>query len=266
MTFTAIVGMFLATDSMVPLAVLTFGALGIAMVASAGAVINHLADRHVDAIMPRTRERPLPSGALMWNQALALATVLGVTGMLLLIVFTNWLCAALTLASLVGYAGIYTLYLKRATPQNIVIGGAAGAAPPLLGWIAVTGQVDTGALVLFLIIFIWTPPHFWALAIHRREEYAKADIPMLPVVRGVQYTANQILGYTILLVLVTILPYLIGISGTLYLFGAMLLGARFLWYAWQLFHNHNLRLAMPMFRYSIAYLFGIFALLMIDHY
>jgi protoheme IX farnesyltransferase len=266
MTFTAMVGMFLSTRTMVPWEVLVFGSLGIAMVAGAAAAINHVVDRRVDAIMARTRDRPLPSGTLGCGEALLFAAPLGLVGMALLIVFTNRLCTILTFASLVGYAVIYSMYLKRATPQNIVIGGAAGAAPPLLGWVAVTGHVDTGALLLFLIIFVWTPPHFWALAIHRRDEYARAAIPMLPVTHGVEFTASQILHYTILLFLVTLLPFLIGMSGWLYLTGAALLGGRFLWYAWKLFNGHDLRLAMPMFGYSIAYLFGLFAVLMTDHY
>jgi heme o synthase len=266
MTFTALVGMFLSTSAMVPWKVLVFGSLGIAMVAGAAAAINHVVDRRIDTIMARTRGRPLPNGVLHYGDALLFAAPLGLAGMALLIVFTNRLCAILTLASLVGYAVIYSMYLKRATPQNIVIGGAAGAAPPLLGWVAVTGHVDTGALLLFLIIFVWTPPHFWALAIHRRDEYARAAIPMLPVTHGIEFTASRILRYSILLFLITLLPFFIGMSGWLYFAGAVLLGGRFLWYAWQLFCGHHLRLAMPMFGYSIAYLFGLFAMLITDHY
>ena len=226
-TFTAMVGMFLSTSAMVPWEILIFGSIGIALVAGSAAAINHLVDQRIDALMSRTRARPLPSGNLEGWQVFTFAAAIGALGMLLLFAFTNWLCALLTLASLVGYAVIYTIYLKRATPQNIVIGGAAGAAPPLLGWVAVTGQVDPGALLLFLIIFTWTPPHFWALAIHRRQEYAKADIPMLPVTHGVAFTSLHILGYTIILLLVTLLPYLIGMTGLLYLVGAIILGARF---------------------------------------
>ncbi len=265
-TFTALVGMFLATERMVPWEVLIFGALGITLVAASAAAINHLVDQRIDAIMARTQRRPLPSGNIEPWQAWVFAAVLGVLGMTLLLIFTNPLCAWLTFGSLVGYAVVYTLFLKRATPQNIVIGGAAGAAPPLLGWVAVTGQVEPGALLLFLIIFTWTPPHFWALAIHRREEYAQVDIPMLPVTHGVALTRLHILLYTILLCLVTVLPYLIGMSGVLYLFGAMLLGARFLWFAWRLYRYADDRLAMPTFGYSIVYLFALFAVLMVDHY
>ncbi len=265
-TFTAMVGMFLATDRMVPWGVLIFGSLGIALVAGAAAAINHLVDRRIDAIMARTRRRPLPSGHLDSRQVLVFATLIGGIGMALLMVFANPLSAWLTFGSLIGYAVIYTMFLKRATPQNIVIGGAAGAAPPLLGWVAVTGQIEPGALLLFLIIFVWTPPHFWALAIHRRREYAEADIPMLPVTHGVEFTRLQILLYTIVLLLVTLLPYLIGMSGLIYLLSALLLGGRFLVYAWRLYTSGDDRLAMPTFGFSITYLFALFAALMVDHY
>jgi protoheme IX farnesyltransferase len=264
MVFTVVVGMLLATHSALPLPVLVFGSLGIALVAGSAAAINHLVDRHIDAQMARTRRRPLPSGALSGRQVLVFAAVLGALGMALLLVFTNRLCAILTLASLLGYAVIYSMVLKRATPQNIVIGGAAGAAPPLLGWVAVTGQLDAGALLLFLIILIWTPPHFWALAIHRRDEYARAAIPMLPVTHGVAFTSGRILLYTVALWGVSLLPFLIGMSGWLYLAGAALLGARFVWMAWGL--RRSQRLAMPTFRFSIVYLFGLFAVLLADHY
>lgn len=216
--------------------------------------------------MARTRRRPLPTGHLDGLQVLVFAGLLAGTGMVLLLTFTNALCAALTFASLIGYAGIYTMFLKRATPQNIVIGGAAGAAPPMLGWIAVTGHADPGALLLFLIIFVWTPPHFWALAIHRRAEYAEADIPMLPVTHGVVFTRLQILLYTVLLLPVTLLPYLIGMSGVLYAVGALVLDAWFLRYAWRLYRTGDDRLAMPTFGFSIIYLFALFAVLMVDHY
>ena len=265
-TFTAIVGMLLATPGMVPWEVLLFGSLGIALMAGSAAAINHLVDRRVDALMARTRHRPLPSGHLETGQVLGFALAIGALGLALLLIFTNPLTAALTFASLIGYAIIYTLYLKRATPQNIVIGGAAGAAPPLLGWTAVTGQVDPGALLLFLIIFIWTPPHFWALAIHRRNDYADADIPMLPVTHGVAFTRLHILLYTILLFLVTLLPFLTGMSGWIYLVGAVALGLRFISYAARLFATADNRLAMPTFGFSIVYLFGLFAALMLDHY
>lgn len=265
-TFTAMVGMFLATPTMVPWEVLIFGSLGIALMAGSAAAVNHLVDQRIDALMTRTRNRPLPSGHLEPRQVLIFASLLGLLGLALLLIFTNSLTALLTFASLLGYAVIYTVFLKRATPQNIVIGGAAGAAPPVLGWAAVTGQVDPGALALFLIIFVWTPPHFWALAIHRRHDYAKADIPMLPVTHGVDFTRLHILLYTLLLCLVSLLPFLIGMSGPLYLAGAVLLGGRFLWYAIRLFRTRDDRLAMPAFGFSIVYLFGLFAVLMVDHY
>ena len=265
-TFTAMVGMLLATPGMVPWEVLVFGSLGIALMAGSAAAINHLVDRRVDAMMARTRHRPLPSGHLESWQVLGFAVIIGLIGLGLLLAFTNPLTAILTFASLIGYAVIYTLFLKRATPQNIVIGGAAGAAPPLLGWTAVTGQVDSGALLLFLIIYIWTPPHFWALAIHRRHDYANADIPMLPVTHGVAFTRLHILLYTILLFLITLLPFLTGMSGWIYLISAVLLGLRFLSYTVRLYATGDDRLAMPTFGFSIVYLFGLFAALMLDHY
>jgi len=265
-TFTAMVGMLLATPGMVPWPILLFGSLGIALMAGSAAAINHLVDRRIDAMMARTRHRPLPSGQLDTWQVLTFAVLIGVLGFALLLVFTNPLTAVLTFASLIGYAVIYTLFLKRATPQNIVIGGAAGAAPPLLGWTAVTGQVDSGALLLFLIIYIWTPPHFWALAIHRRNDYAHADIPMLPVTHGVAFTRLHILLYTILLFLITLLPFLTGMSGWIYLVSAVGLGLRFLSYTVRLYATEDDTLAMPTFGFSIVYLFGLFAALMLDHY
>ena len=264
MLFTVVVGMLLSTRGQLPWRVLLFGPLGIGLVAGAAAAINHLVDRHVDAIMARTRGRPLPRGTVSGAQVLGFAATLGGAGMWLLLVFTNWLCAALTFASLIGYAVVYSMFLKHATPQNIVIGGAAGAAPPLLGWVAVTGQLDPGALLLFLIILVWTPPHFWALAIHRRDDYARAAIPMLPVTHGVAFTADRILMYALTLCVVTLMPFLIGMSGAPYLAGALLLGGRFVWFAWRL--RRDVRLAMPTFRYSIVYLFGLFAVLLADHY
>jgi heme o synthase len=264
MMFTVVVGMLLSTREAIPWQILVFGPLGIALVAGAAAAINHLVDQRVDAIMARTRARPLPRGALDATRVLAFAGIVGLAGMALLMVFTNPLCAVLTFASLVGYAVIYSMVLKHATPHNIVIGGAAGAAPPLLGWVAVSGQLDPGALVLFLIIFIWTPPHFWALAIHRRDDYARAAIPMLPVTHGVPFTCGRILFYSVALVLVTVVPFLIGMSGGLYLAAALLLGGRFIWFAWKL--RRDASLAMPAFRYSIVYLFGLFSVLLADHY
>jgi protoheme IX farnesyltransferase len=265
-TFTAMVGMLLATPGMVPWEILLFGSLGIALMAGSAAALNHLADRRADAVMARTCRRPLPSGHLEAGQVLSFALLVGALGLSLLLAFTNPLTAALTAASLIGYAVVYTRFLKRATPQNIVIGGAAGAAPPLLGWTAVTGQVDPGALLLFMIIYIWTPPHFWALAIHRRHDYARADIPMLPVTHGVAFTRLQILLYTILLAPISLLPFLAGMSGWIYLAGALALGGRFLYYAARLFVTGDDRLAMPTFGFSIVYLFGLFAALMLDHY
>ncbi|MFZ1325696.1 MAG: heme o synthase [Candidatus Contendobacter sp.] len=266
MIFTALVGMLLATPDWVPWPILLFGSLGIALLAGSAAALNHLADCGADAVMARTCRRPLPSGHLDTSQVLVFALVLGLLGLGLLLVFTNRLTAVLTTASLLGYAVIYTRFLKRATPQNIVIGGAAGAAPPLLGWTAVTGQLDSGALLLFLIIYVWTPPHFWALAIHRCQDYTKADIPMLPVTHGIAFTRLQILLYTWLLLPISLLPFLTGMSGVLYLVGALLLSGRFLGFAIRWFVTRDDRLAMPTFRFSIVYLFSLFAALMVDHY
>ena len=264
MAFTVVVGMLLATPAALPYTVLVAGTLGISLVAGCAAAINHLVDRRVDAVMARTRARPLPRGALGAAQVLGFAGLLGGLGMALLLAFTNTLCALLTLASLLGYAVVYSMFLKHATPQNIVIGGAAGAAPPLLGWVAVTGHIDGGALLLFLIILIWTPPHFWALAIHRRDDYARAAIPMLPVTHGVAFTARRVLYYTVALWAVSLLPWVIGISGWPYAAAATVLGARFVWLARAL--RHDTRLAMPTFHYSIVYLFALFAALLADHH
>ncbi len=264
--FTAVVGMFLAVPGWPPLDKLLFGTLGIGLAASGAAAVNHLLDQRVDAVMFRTRHRPLPTGQVTEQQVLLFALTLAMLSMILLAAMVNELTAVLTFVSLIGYAVIYTVFLKRASPQNIVIGGAAGAAPPLLGWTAVTGHADAGAFVLFLIIFIWTPPHFWALAIHRREDYAKAGIPMLPVTHGVPFTKLNILFYTVLLVLVTLLPFLIGMSGLLYLAAAVILGAVFLWYAVKLHGSDEPDLPMGMFRYSIWYLSLLFAALLLDHY
>ncbi len=265
--FTALVGMLLAAEGPVPLDVLFFGLIGIGLSAASGAAINHVVDQHIDAIMDRTKSRPLPTGSVDQRQALLFAIGIGVLGISMLWAFINTLTAILTFFSLVGYALIYTMYLKRATPQNIVLGGAAGAAPPLLGWTAVTGQVETEALLLFLIIFIWTPPHFWALAIRRREEYAKAGIPMLPVTHGVDFTKVQILLYTILLFLVTLVPFLIQMSGLIYLAGAVSLGVGFLYSAIRLYRDPApARNAMKTFGYSILYLSLLFAFLLADHY
>ena len=266
--FTAIVGMMLATPGMVPLPALIFGSIGIGLGAASAAVINHLVDQKVDIRMGRTENRPLPTGQVDNIQAGAFALILGSLSMLILVGLVNILTAALTFASLIGYAFIYTMYLKRATPQNIVIGGATGAAPPILGWAAVTGDVHPHALLLFLIIFVWTPPHFWALAIAKKHEYEKARLPMLPVTHGVAYTRLHILLYTVLLLPVSLLPFAVRMSGWLYLVGALALGIGFLYYAIQMmrYPQDDERLPMQTFGYSIMYLMALFALLLIDHY
>ena len=266
--FTAMVGMFLATSppGMVPWDVLLLGNLGIGMAASAAAAVNHVLDAREDAKMARTHNRPLPQGEINGRNALIFATLLGALSMVILAIFINVLTAVLTFLSLVGYAVVYTMYLKRATPQNIVIGGAAGAAPPVLGWTAVTGSADPHSLLLFLIIFIWTPPHFWALAIHRRDEYAKVDIPMLPVTHGVPFTRLQILLYTVMLIVVSVLPFVFKMSGLFYLAGALLLGGGFLYYAILLMKGDDDSIAMKTFGYSIWYLMAMFTVLLVDHY
>ena len=264
MAFTVLVGMLLSSPTLPPWRPMLFGTLGIALVAGAAAAINHLVDSRLDALMARTRARPLPRGVLRRGEVMAFSAVLCLSGMALLLVFTNPMCALLTLASLLGYAVVYSLYLKHATPQNIVIGGAAGAAPPLLGWVAITGQVDGGALALFLIIFVWTPPHFWPLAIHRRDDYAKADIPMLPVTHGVPFTATRVLVYAAALLPISLIPVAIGMSGWVYFVAASLLGLCFIVHAWRL--KRDPQWSMPTFRFSIVYLFGLFAALLADHY
>ena len=264
--FTALVGMLLASPGLVPPVTLFAGLAGIGLAAASGAAINHIVDQGIDALMERTQNRPLPTGDVDPRQAILFAVSLMVVSMTLLGAFVNALTAILTFIAMIGYAVIYTVYLKRATPQNIVWGGAAGAAPPLLGWTAVTGELGTEALLLFLIIFIWTPPHFWALAIRRRDEYAKAGVPMLPVTHGIAYTRLQILLYTLMLAAVTLLPFAIGMSGPLYLAAAVLLNFRFIWLAVGLYRGQDNRLAMPIFLYSISYLFALFAALMADHY
>jgi heme o synthase len=264
--FTAIVGMFLAAPGLPPAQALLFGTIGIALAASSAAAINHVLDRRFDEQMARTRNRPLPTGHLTERQALTYAMLLAVISMAMLWLLVNPLTAVLTFCSLIGYAVVYTVWLKHATPQNIVIGGAAGAAPPVLGWTAVTGHVDPYSLLLFLIIFTWTPPHFWALAIARRDEYAKAGIPMLPVAYSIDFTRLHILLYTILLVIVTLLPYLTGMSGLIYLAAALILGGFFLYRATQLKRNVDARLPMQTFSFSITYLALLFAALLLDHY
>ena len=264
--FTAIIGMLLSTPGLVPLDTLLIATLGIGLAAASAAAINHVAEYRIDALMERTRHRPLPQGELNPRQALVFALVLGFLSMYLLIAFINVLTAALTFLSLIGYAVIYTMYLKHATPLNIVIGGAAGAAPPVLGWTAVTGTLDPHALLLFLIIFAWTPPHFWALAIYRRTEYAKANIPMLPITHGTEFTRLQVLFYTLLLVAVTLLPFATFMCGTFYLIGAMVLNVGFLYYAIRMQFDSRDELAYATFKYSIVYLTALFLVLFIDHY
>lgn len=264
--FTAVVGMFLAVPGLPPLSALLAGTLGIGLAASSAAAINHLLDRRTDAKMKRTKHRPLASGQLTERNVLIFALTLGILAMALLMIWVNTLTAMLTFMSLIGYAIVYTAWLKRATPQNIVIGGAAGAAPPVLGWTAATGSLDPQALLLFLIIFTWTPPHFWALAIYRKEEYALVDIPMLPVTHGAAFTRLQILLYTILLVIVTTLPYLTGMSGLIYLAGVSVLNAGFLWYALRMMRSKDVLLPMHTFAFSITYLMVLFVFLLVDHY
>ena len=266
MILTTVIGMCLATPGWVPLEILIFGNLGVALCAGSAAVINHVVDRQIDTLMARTHKRPVATGRVDPVQALLFALMLGLVGMGILIWMVNPLTAWLTLASLIGYAVIYTLILKRATPQNIVIGGIAGAAPPLLGWTAVTGQFEGHALLLVLIIFAWTPPHFWALAIHRKDEYAKADIPMLPVTHGETYTKLHILLYTVILLVVSVLPFLTGMSGVFYLTGATVLGLRFLYWAMVLKNDSQNHAAIKTFKFSITYLMLLFVVLLVDHY
>lgn len=263
---TAIVGMFMATPEMVPLNVLLLGSFGMACAMGAAAAVNHVVDQRIDGLMARTGNRPIVQGKISPQKALIFATVLSAISMFVLSFFINTLTAFLTLVGIVGYAFIYTLYLKRATPQNIVIGGLAGAIPPLLGWTAVTNQIDPHALLLVLIVFVWTPPHFWALAIHRRDDYAKAGIPMLPVTHGIEYTKSSVLHYTVLLCLCTLLPYLSGMSGLIYLSATLVLNGVFLWYAFKLRFTSANGIAMKTFGYSIVYLMGLFIALLVDHY
>ncbi|HTQ98912.1 MAG TPA: heme o synthase [Candidatus Acidoferrum sp.] len=266
MILTALIGMFLAVPGMVPLGALVWGNIGIALVASAGAVINHLIDHRIDVLMQRTLKRPIPQGKVTPKQALLFACTICIVGMLILLLLVNPVCAWLTLASFVGYAIIYTGWLKRATPQNIVIGGLSGAMPPLLGWTAVTGSVDPNGLLLVLIIFAWTPPHFWPLAIHRKNDYAKTDIPMLPVTHGEALTKLHTLLYTIIMLVVSILPFLTHMSGLFYLVAALGLGGAFLYYSIRLMVSTDTRLPMKTFRFSIVYLIALFIALLIDHY
>jgi protoheme IX farnesyltransferase len=266
MLITSLVGMFLATRAGVPWTVLVFGNLGIALCAGGAAAVNHVVDRRIDAVMARTHKRPLAEGRVSPAAALTFALVLALLGQALLLTFTNQLTAWLTLASLLGYAVVYTGFLKRATPQNIVIGGLAGAAPPLLGWTAATGHVSAEPLLLVLIIFAWTPPHFWALAIHRKADYATADIPMLPVTHGERYTKIHILLYTLILLAVSLLPFAIRMSGVLYLLCALALGLRFLGWSWVLYRGSRPHAAIDTFKYSVWYLLLLFIALLTDHY
>lgn len=266
MLLTVLVGMCLAMPTILPVKPLVAGLLGIAMMAGSAAALNHLIDRRIDGMMARTYNRPLPKGRVSAMRALLFAALLGSLGFVILYVFTNPLTAWLTFASLIGYALVYTTYLKRATPQNIVIGGLAGAMPPLLGWTAVTNQFHGHALLLVIIIFLWTPPHFWALAIHRRAEYAKVDIPMLPVTHGVEFTKTCILLYTILLAIACLLPVLVGMSGPLYFVCSSILSTGFIYKAWQLKYQDREGLAMQVFRFSIYHLMLLFMALLLDHY
>jgi heme o synthase len=263
---TAVVGTLLATPGFPPLHALLWGNLGIGLAAASAATLNQILDQRIDAKMARTRTRPLPTGKLDDRQAFIFAALLAIASMLILWLLVNPLTALLTFASLIGYAVVYTVWLKRATPQNIVIGGAAGAAPPVLGWAAVTNSVDPQALLLFLIIFAWTPPHFWALAIARRDDYAKVGIPMLPVTHGVEFTRLHVLLYTVILIIVTLLPYLTGMSGLIYLVTAIGLNAAFLYYAIELKRSARTELPMKVFRFSVRYLMWLFLALLIDHY
>ena len=266
LAFTALVGVCLASPGVLPLDTAVFALLGISLAAAAGGAVNHVVDRRVDALMPRTSRRPLPQGRVTSTAALVFAGGLSALSVLVLGTLVNWLTTALTFASMVGYSVVYTMYLKRATPQNIVIGGAAGAMPPVLGWTAVTGSVDGHAMLLFVIIFAWTPPHFWALAIERREEYARAEIPMLPVTHGVPFTRLQILLYTVILFGVSLLPFVARMSGAIYLAGAVLLGAAFLYQSVMLYLGQERERPMKVFGFSIYYLLGLFAFLLADHY
>ena len=266
MLITALVGSLLASKTLAPLSLIAFAMLGIALCASSAAAINQIIDRKTDANMNRTENRPIPQGQVSPVNASIFAFILGSLGAAILVIYVNTLTALLTLASLIGYAFVYTVYLKRATPQNIVIGGLAGAAPPLLGWTAVTNSIDPNSLLLVLIIFAWTPPHFWALAIHRKEDYAKENIPMLPVTHGVQFTKLQIILYTIILILVSLLPFVVMMSGILYFISALILGVIFLYYAVRLYFEEDNASAFPTFVYSIYYIFLIFAALLIDHF
>lgn len=264
--FTAVIGMFLSVPGAVPLDTLIFATAGIAFVAGAAAAVNCLVEQKIDAVMARTRGRPLPRGTVTSPETLVFLGLVGGSGLLILHQLVNPLTMWLTLGTFVGYAIIYTVILKPMTPQNIVIGGASGAMPPVLGWAAVTGEVSADALLLFLIIFAWTPPHFWALALYRKLEYAKVGMPMLPVTHGDKFTRLHVLLYTLILIAVTLMPYATQMSGLIYLVGAIVLDAIFLYYAVKIYLSYSDQLARKAFRYSIVYLAGLFAVLLIDHY
>ncbi len=264
--FTTLVGMLLSTRGMVPWQLLCFGLMGISLAAACGAVINHIIDQRIDAVMDRTYSRPIPSGHMDTSHAVGFALLLGSISMSTLYLLVNPLTAVLTFCALIGYAVIYTLFLKRSTPQNIVWGGLAGAAPPLLGWAAITGEVTAEAFLLLLTIFVWTPPHFWPLAIDRQDDYAKAKVPMLPVTHGIDFTKQQVLIYTVMLLTVSLLPFVIRMSGYLYLAGALLLGIGFVYHAFRLLRSKGKEHAMRTFAYSLFYLSLLFTLLLVDHY
>lgn len=266
LVLTAWVGMMLAQPGLPDLLVLLAATLGIGLLSAAAAAVNHVVDQRIDAQMARTYSRPVAKGRISPLQAASFALALAVTGFVILFAFVNALTAWLTLASLFGYAVVYTMFLKRATPQNIVIGGLAGAMPPLLGWTAMTGDIHGHALLLVMIIFTWTPPHFWALAIHRRDDYAKVNMPMLPVTHGIEFTKSVICLYTVLLFLVCLMPYLVGMTGAIYLLGSALLNLRFMQYAWKLKLQSDNSSAMAMFKFSIVHLMVLFLLLLVDHY
>ena len=266
MLLCATVGMFLSIEGLVPLDILIFANLGIALVAGSGAVVNHIVDAEIDMKMARTHNRPIAQGRITLVSGIMFSAAIGIVGMMILVYFVNPLTAWLNLASWIGYGIIYNIYLKRATPQNIVIGGLFGAAPPLFGWTAVTNSIDGGGLLLVLIIFAWTPPHFWALALDRKEEYAKADVPMLPITHGEELTKIYILIYTVILMLVSVVPYTVGMSNLLYLAGAIALGGRFLYWSIELMRGRNDKAAIETFKYSIVYLMALFLFLLVDHY
>lgn len=266
LVLTAWVGMMLATPAPPDIVLVVLASVGIALVSAAAAAFNHVLDQKIDAQMARTYMRPLPKGKLTTRQAVAFACLLAITGFMILLLAINTLTAVLTLFGLFGYAVVYTLLLKRATPQNIVIGGVAGALPPVLGWTAITGSLSGEALLLMMIVFTWTPPHFWALAIHRCNDYAKANIPMLPVTHGIEFTKTTILLYTLLLFLVCLLPYLVGMTGLIYLASSIYLNGKFIHHAWMLKFHAEAGTAMEMFRFSIVHLMALFLVLLVDHY